>query len=359
MTTAIRNARLAALVTGDPRWAALVARDSSTDGTFVYSVRTTGVYCRPSCPSRRPRPENVRFHATPAAAAAARFRPCKRCRPTEASLAQRQVAKVTTACRLIESSPRAPGLEALAAKVGMSMFHFHRVFKAVTGLTPREYAVAHRAGRVRRMLGPSRSVTRTIYESGYNSNARFYADAGKALGMTPGAYRAGGASVEIRFAIGECSLGSILVASTTRGVCAILMGDDPERLARDFQEGFPHAVLIGGDPGFERLVARVVGLVEAPRLGLDLPLDVLGTVFQHRVWRALRGIPAGKTATYSDIAKRIGSPKSARAVASACATNSLAVAIPCHRVVRRDGAVSGYRWGVERKRALLEREASA
>ena len=359
MSVATRNFQLAAETTGDPRWAAVVARDASADGTFVYSVRTTGVYCRPSCPARHARPENVRFHASPAAAAAAGFRPCKRCKPTEASLVERHAATVTKACRLIETLPTAPGLEALAADAGMSMFHFHRVFKAVTGLTPREYALAHRGRRVRKELGRSSTVTRAIYESGYNSNARFYADARQVLGMTPSAYRAGGVSAEIHFAIGECSLGSILVASTGRGVCAILMGDDPEQLARDFQQRFPRAELIGDDPAFERLVAMVVGFVEAPGLGLDLPLDVQGTAFQHRVWRALREIPPGRTATYAEVARRIGSPKSVRAVANACATNALAVAIPCHRVVRRDGAVSGYRWGVERKRALLEREASA
>jgi AraC family transcriptional regulator of adaptative response/methylated-DNA-[protein]-cysteine methyltransferase len=359
MSIATRNSQLAAETAADPRWAAVVARDASADGTFVYSVRTTGVYCRPSCPARHARPENVRFHTTSAAAVAAGFRPCKRCKPTEASLVERHAASVTKACRLIESLPTAPGLEALAAEAGMSMFHFHRVFKAATGLTPREYAVAHRGRRVRKELGRSSTVTRAIYESGYNSNARFYAEARQVLGMTPTAYRAGGASAEIRFAIGECSLGSILVASTGRGVCAILMGDDPEQLARDFQQRFPRAALIGGDPDFERLVAMVVGFVEAPGLGLDLPLDVQGTAFQHRVWRALREIPPGRTATYAEIARRIGSPKSVRAVANACATNALAVAIPCHRVVRRDGSVSGYRWGVERKRALLEREASA
>jgi AraC family transcriptional regulator of adaptative response/methylated-DNA-[protein]-cysteine methyltransferase len=272
---------------------------------------------------------------------------------------EQHATKVTQACRLIDSSSRMPSLEQLARHVGLSVFHFHRVFKAVTGLTPRAYGIAHRAKRVRKELGRNRTVSRAIYESGYNSNARFYGESQQVLGMTPTAYRAGGADAEIRFAIGECSLGSILVAASERGVCAILLGDDPDALARDLQDRFPRATLIGGDAEFEGLVARVVGFIEAPALGLDLPLDVRGTAFQQRVWQALREIPPGSTASYGEIASRIGSPNSVRAVAGACAANTLAVAIPCHRVVRTDGSLSGYRWGVERKRALLEREASA
>ncbi len=359
MSVSAKAAQRAAETTNDPRWASVVARDAGADGAFVYSVRTTGVYCRPSCAARSARPENVRFYATGADAASAGFRPCKRCKPDQPSLVEQHAARVTEACRLIESSPRAPSLEKLAEHAEMSAFHFHRVFKAVTGVTPREYAIAHRGKRVRKELGRSSTVTRAIYESGYNSNGRFYAESQQVLGMTPTDYRAGGANAEIRFAIGECSLGSILVASSEQGVCAILLGDDPEKLARDFQERFPRATLIGGDTEFEQFVAKVVGFVEAPGLGLDLPLDVQGTAFQHRVWRALREIPAGKTASYADIASRIGSPASVRAVAQACGANALAVAIPCHRVVRHDGALSGYRWGVERKRALLAREAHA
>ncbi len=239
----------------------------------------------------------------------------------------------------------------------MSTYHFHRVFKSITGVTPKAYAAAHRATRVRTELARAASVTHAIFDAGYNSNARFYEKSNALLGMTPSDYRKGGTNAQIRFAIGECSLGAILVACSERGVCAILLGDDADALARDLQDRFPQASLIGGDGEFERLVARVVGFVEAPQLGLDLPLDVRGTAFQQRVWQALREIPAGKTASYSDVATRIGAPKSVRAVAQACAANRLAVAIPCHRVVRNDGALSGYRWGVERKRALLEREA--
>ncbi|HEX2218905.1 MAG TPA: bifunctional DNA-binding transcriptional regulator/O6-methylguanine-DNA methyltransferase Ada [Gemmatimonadales bacterium] len=344
--------------TTDSRWAAVIARDAGADGTFFYSVRTTGVYCRPSCGARRPRPENVRFHATREDAEQAGFRPCKRCRPDRPSLAEQHTATVTEACRLIENSPRPPALEELAAGAGLSPFHFHRVFKAITGVTPRAYAAAHRGERVRRELGRAPTVTAAIYDSGYSSNGRFYDETGRLLGMTPTEFRSGGANAEIRFAVGECSLGSILVASSERGVCAILLGDDPEALIRDLEDRFPRATLIGGDGAFEQLVARVVGFVESPGIGLDLPLDVRGTAFQQRVWRALRDIPAGATASYREIAERIGSPRSVRAVAHACAANPLAVAIPCHRVVRSDGGVSGYRWGVERKRALLQSEAA-
>lgn len=347
---------LAAATVSDPRWAAVVARDRKADGRFVYSVKTTGVYCRPSCGARPARPENVAFHATAAAAERAGFRPCKRCRPGEPSLAERNAARVARLCRFIESAPQAPALEELAKRSGMSPYHLHRVFKAVTGLTPRAYAAAHRAKRIRDGLDRSGTVTDAIYGAGYNSSGRFYEQSNGLLGMTPARYRAGGPDTGIRFAIGQCSLGAILVAASERGVCAILMGDDPGQLARDLQDRFPRANLMGGDARFEKLVARVVGLVEAPGLGLDLPLDVRGTAFQQRVWQALREIPAGATTTYTRLARRIGAPKSVRAVAGACAANALAVAIPCHRVVRSDGGLSGYRWGVERKRALLARE---
>ncbi|MGH8586603.1 MAG: bifunctional DNA-binding transcriptional regulator/O6-methylguanine-DNA methyltransferase Ada [Gammaproteobacteria bacterium] len=354
-----KNETLAAATVSDPRWAAVVARDPKADGKFFYSVKTTGVYCRPSCAARAAKPENVAFHLTSADAERAGFRPCKRCHPDQPSLAEQHASRVAELCRLIEDAEQVPSLDELASHAGMSAFHLHRVFKAITGLTPKTYAAAHRAKRVRAELDRSSTVTEAIYDAGYNSNGRFYEKSNALLGMTPTNYRAGGANTEIRFAIGECSLGSILVAQSERGVCAILMGDDPEELAHDLQDRFPRANLIGGDTEFEQLVAKVVGFVEAPSLGLDLPLDVRGTVFQQRVWQALREIPAGETVSYAEIAKRIGSPKSVRAVAQACGANTLAVAIPCHRVVRNDGGLSGYRWGVERKRALLEREANA
>jgi AraC family transcriptional regulator of adaptative response/methylated-DNA-[protein]-cysteine methyltransferase len=341
----------------DPRWAAVVARDSKSDGRFVYSVRTTGVYCRPSCPSRLARPENVRFHATCADAERAGFRPCKRCRPNEPALVEQQAKKVAEICRVIEASATVPSLEELAARAGLSTFHFHRVFKAITGLTPKAYAAAHRARRVRNELRRDRSVTEAIFDAGFNSSGRFYESAEPMLGMTPTEFCAGGRNARIRFAVGECSLGSILVASSQKGVCAISLGEDPDALVRDLQDRFPRAELIGGDAEFEQLVAKVVSFVESPALGLDLPLDVRGTAFQQRVWQALRKIPAGTTVSYSEIAKRIGAPRAVRAVAQACAANTLAVAIPCHRVVRNDGGLSGYRWGVERKRALQQAEA--
>jgi AraC family transcriptional regulator of adaptative response/methylated-DNA-[protein]-cysteine methyltransferase len=354
-----RNERLLAATLSDSRWAAVAARDRAADGKFCYSVRTTGVYCRPSCAARAPRPWNVAFHATPAAAERAGFRPCRRCRPDRTSPEEERAAAVARLCRLIEEAERPPALAELAERAGLSAGHLHRVFREVTGLTPRAYAAAHRARRVRRELERSETVTAAFHRAGYGSSGRFYEESSRVLGMTPASYRAGGAGEEIRFAVGECSLGSILVARSERGVCAILLGDDPDALARDLEDRFPRAEIIGGDAGFERLVARVVGFVEAPRLGLDLPLDVRGTAFERRVWEALSAVPAGGTASYEEIARRIGSPRSARAVARACAANPLAVAIPCHRVVRKDGGLAGYRWGVERKRALLERESGA
>ncbi len=341
----------------DSRWEAVIVRDPDADGTFYYAVTTTGVYCRPSCGARLPRRENVLFHNTRKEAEDAGFRPCKRCKPDASSLDEQHTAKIIAACRFIEESPEVPGLQQLADRAGLSTFHFHRLFKAITGLTPRGFAAAYKAKRLRDELTRSSTVTEAIYDAGYNSNSRFYEVSNEVLGMTPSKYRSGGAHTAIRFAVGECSLGSILVASSDRGICAILLGDDPDSLTRELQDRFKHADLIGGDTDFEQLVARVVGFVEAPALGMDLPLDIRGSAFQERVWQALRDIPAGATVSYGDVAARIGSPKSVRAVAQACGANMLAVAIPCHRVVRSDGALSGYRWGVERKRTLLEREA--
>ena len=346
----------AAPVEHDARWARIVARDKCADGEFWYSVATTGVYCRPSCPSRLAKPRNVQLHDSIAAARAAGFRPCKRCKPDDLSQDAEQAALAARACRLIESSEELPSLAELAASAGLSPGYFHRLFKAQTGLTPRAYAAAHRGARVRTELEKAQSVTDAIYGAGFNSNGRFYEQSSALLGMTPTRFRNGGAEETIRFAIGECSLGSILAASSEKGVVAILLGDDPEALVHDLQDRFPKAQLVGGDREYETLVAGVVGLVEAPGLGHALPLDVRGTAFQQRVWQALREIPAGHTATYSDIAHSIGQPEAVRAVAGACAANPLAIAIPCHRVVRSDGSLSGYRWGVDRKRRLLDRE---
>lgn len=340
-------------------WTAVRARDRDYDGKFYYSVATTGVYCRPSCPARLANRENVAFHASCADAEKAGFRPCKRCEPTEPSLHDRYAEKVAEACRLIEEAEEPPRLDDLARAMGLSTFHFHRIFKAIAGVTPKAYAVAHRQKRVRENLKRSRSVTEAIHEAGFNSSGRFYANSDEVLGMTPRDFRSGGTHADMRFAVGECSLGSILVAASDKGIAAILFGDDPETLVHDLEDRFPNANLIGGDRAFEDVMAKVVGLVEAPEVGLDLPLDMRGTAFQHRVWRALREIPVGTTATYSEIAEKIGMPKAVRAVAAACAANKIAVAIPCHRVVRNDGSLSGYRWGVERKRKLLDREAGS
>ncbi|MHB8268711.1 bifunctional DNA-binding transcriptional regulator/O6-methylguanine-DNA methyltransferase Ada [Bradyrhizobium sp.] len=344
-------------VASDPRWARIVARDRTADGHLWYSVVTTGVYCRPSCPSRSANPKNVQLHDTLEDAMATGFRPCKRCNPDGPSAEAENVAIVARACRLIEESEEEPSLTYLAAAVGRSPSYFHRRFKAVTGLTPKGYAAAHRAAKVRERLANGNSVTEAIYDAGFNSSGRFYEKSTGMLGMTPSQYRAGGANEEIRFAVGETSLGAILVASSKKGVAAILLGSDPNELVRELQDRFRKARLIGADKDYEDLVARVVGFIEAPALGLDLPLDVRGTVFQRRVWQALQEVPIGQTASYTEIAQRIGSPNAIRAVAGACAANHLAVVIPCHRVVRNDGSLSGYAWGVERKQALLTREA--
>lgn len=340
----------------DPRWAAVVARDARADGRFWYSVASTGVYCRPSCGARTPRPENVRFHASAAEAEQAGFRPCQRCRPDLPPLAQRHARLVAELCRHIEQAETAPTLAELARKVDLSPAHLHRLFKSVTGLTPRAYLAAHRAGRVREALAQAASVTEAFMEAGYGSSGRFYEQSDAVLGMTPRAFRAGGEDAEVRFALGQCSLGAILVAESERGICAISLGNDAETLLQELQDRFPRATLIGADAAFERRVAQIVGLVEAPGTGTDLPLDIRGTAFQQRVWQALRDIPAGSTVSYAELARRVGSPEAVRAVGSACAANVLAVAIPCHRVVRSDGGLSGYRWGVERKQALLARE---
>ncbi len=342
----------------DPRWERLRNRDSSECGSFVYGVVTTGVYCRPGCPSRLPREENIRFFASREEAEQAGFRPCKRCQPDCAALAERHAEAISKACALIEAAEGKPDFDAVAAAVGMSRHHFHRIFKQATGVTPGAWLKALRKARTLKGLSRAGTVTEAIYNAGYSSSSRFYETCAPELGLKPSAFKKGGAGEVIRFAVGECSLGSILVAATAHGICAIELGDSPETLVKAFQDRFPNAELKGGDADFQRVVGHVIGLIEEPKRAFDLPLHVRGTAFQQRVWEVLRSIPPGETMTYAEVAAKAGCPSAVRAVASAIASNSHAVAIPCHRVIRTGGALSGYRWGVERKAALLKREGA-
>ncbi|MDA0821672.1 MAG: bifunctional DNA-binding transcriptional regulator/O6-methylguanine-DNA methyltransferase Ada [Proteobacteria bacterium] len=346
MSVLAKNLTTAASV-DDPRWIAVQERDPQADGRFYYAVKTTGVYCRPSCAARLARIENVSFYSTCEQAEAAGYRACLRCKPDQRSVRECNADRVAQACAILDQCDEALSLDELASRVDMSPYHFHRVFKSATGLTPRQYAAECRANRVRKSLAGPGSVTTAIFDAGYSSSSRFYERSDDFLGMTPSDYRAGGTNVEIRFAIGECVFGTILAAASDRGVCAILLGSDPQALLEELQDRFGQAQLIGADPIFESVIAKVIRFVEAPAAGLDLPLDVGGTIFQRRVWHALAKIPLGETMSYAEVANSIGAPKSARAVA-----------IPCHRVVRSDGGISGYRWGVEVKRQLLEREAA-
>lgn len=345
------------LTATNPRYLAIKNRDHSRDGGFFYAVVTTGVFCYPSCAAKTPRPEHVEIFATAAAATQAGFRACKRCRADQPPPAHREVAWVTKLCRHIEAATTPPTLVQLAELAGKHPSHVRRVFVKTTGLTPRAYATQVRAKRLRAQLSGQVDVSRALHQAGFGSDSRLYAHANKILGMKPRAYRSGTAEEAITFAVGQCSLGAFLVASTTTGVCEISLGDDPQRLLEEFMQRFGGSELRGSDPEFERRVALVVGLLDEPtRSPGQLPLDIRGTIFQRRVWDALTKIKPGTRATYGEIAAAIGRPKAARAVARACATNRLAVAIPCHRVVRCDGRVSGYRWGIERKRELLTRE---
>ena len=340
----------------DQRWQAVAARDKLADGAFYYSVATTGVYCRPGCAARLPRREHVRFHDSPTDAERAGFRACKRCRPNALSLAARQQELVAAACKLIDEARESIDLSSLSKSLDISPTHLHRLFKAATGLTPKAYAAARRMNRTTHELSQGNSVTAAIHHGGFQSAGRFYATSSSQLGMTPAKYRAGGKDAAIRFAIGPCWLGLVLVATTDIGVCAIALGNDADQLVRDLHERFSHAKIERGDRNFELLIAQVIGYIERPAAGLDLPLDIQGTAFQRRVWELLRNIPFGQTITYTELATRLGQPSAVRAVASACAANTIAVAIPCHRVIRTDGSLSGYRWGVERKAALLAHE---
>lgn len=340
------------------RWAAVARRAPEADGAFLYAVKTTGVYCRPACPSRRPNRGNVVYFPTPVDAERAGFRACRKCRPGAADDGPtRRARPVLRACQIIEAADTPPALAELAEAVGLSPFYFHRLFKQVTGVTPKGYAAARRAERLRQGLAAGKPVTAAIYGAGFGSAGRCYASTGDLLGMPPSAYRGGAAGVHVGYVTAPCALGWVLVAATDRGVCAIELDDTPARLRARLAARFPKAVLTAAGPDFADRLRRVVAFIEAPTVrGLDLPLDIRGTAFQHQVWTALRSIPPGQTATYVELAARLGRPSAARAVARACASNPLAVAIPCHRAVGSDGSLTGYRWGVGRKRALLERE---
>lgn len=341
------------------RWNALTQRNSAAEGTFFYGVRTTGVVCRPGCPSRLPKRDNVEFFASISAAQGAGYRPCKRCVPGGTSARQRQEDIIVSACRRLEEAETPPTLAVLAAEAGLSPAHFQRRFRAAVGLSPRQYASAHQARRFRASLETGETITDALYSAGFNSSSCAYAQAREHLAMTPTAYRKGAPGKSIRYSIAPCYLGWMVVAATDRGICAIEFGDEPALLPAQLQRRFPKAQLIPADGECAALVEDVIRFIEQPGHGPELPLDIQGTAFQQRVWQALRDIPPGATASYAEIAARIGSPGGGRAVAGACAANSLAVVIPCHRVVRGSGALSGYRWGVERKRALLLKEGTA
>ncbi len=339
------------------RWEAVVERAAEADGHFFYGVSTTGIYCRPVCASRLPNRENVHFFDDAPAAEAAGYRPCKRCNPGSSGEVDASVQAIVQACRIIEEAETPPSLEELAGAVGLSKYHFHRLFKKITGITPKQYASEIRAGRVRDELQKEPAVTDAIYNAGFESSSRFYETAGASLGMKPREYSSGGAGQSIRYAIVQSYLGWVLIASTAQGICRIDFDDSPQPLRDRLQSSFPQADLQAGDAGFEEIVRRVLRFLERPQKGLELPLDIQGTAFQQRVWSALREIPAGSTASYAEVAARIGRPSASRAVAGACAANKIAVAVPCHRVVRSDGGLGGYRWGLARKRQILQQEA--
>ncbi len=339
------------------RWQAIVARDKQADSHFVYAVPSTGIYARPSAASRRPNKGHVRYFDTAKQAEQAGFRASRHKHADRQQQSDQRHDLIVQACRLIETQNPAPKLEELADSLGISPYHFHRIFKAQTGLTPHAYAKAHRSQRLRHELDKAgQSITDAIYEAGYGTHSQFYDESHTMLGMPAKTFRKQGQGSIIRFAIAQCSLGALLVAESERGICAISLDDDPKSLLEQLQDRFKAAELIGADPQFNKRVAQVVAMVEEPAVGLSLPLDIQGTAFQQRVWELLRHIPVGQTLSYTELAERLGMPNGARAVARACASNTLAIVIPCHRVVRQSGDLAGYRWGLERKKTLLERE---
>ena len=344
----------------DARWRAVVERDPRADGSFFYAVSTTGVFCRPSCGARTPLRKNVSFYGEASEAERAGFRACKRCNPESTPPQQHHKELVVEACRLIERAEKEPTLGELSQALGLSPYHFSRVFKRMVGVTPKQYAIAHRSRVAAMNLKTSKDVTSAIYESGYGASSRFYESARRRHGMTATDIRKGGDGIEIRYAFGDSSLGLVAVAATKKGICAVLFGASQQELTGDLKERFPKAVLEVAEAGsdFERWLVQTLDYLEGETKPFDLPLDVRGTAFQELVWRALREIPEGHTVSYGKIAERVGRSRSARAVARACAANPVAVIIPCHRVVGSEGALRGYRWGMERKRRLLDREST-
>ena len=342
----------------DERWQAVVERDRSAEGQFVLAVHTTGIFCRPGCPARTPKRENVTFFDTTTEAIRAGYRPCKRCKPTGESISEHQQHIVDEARRLIESSDTRMTLHELAAAVGMSPWHLQRLFKAQTGLSPAQYQSSHRSSRLRAGIAEAPSVTHALHDAGYGSSSQFYASATKELGMTPSVYRAGGAGQRIRYGIASTWLGYLLVAATDRGICSLQMGESEEEMRERLLATFPNAELVDDDDDFARTIEQVVAVAEHPGSFASIPVDAHGTAFQHRVWNALRQIPAGSTRSYSEVAEAIGAPNAVRAVAKACADNPVPLLVPCHRVIGKNGKLTGYRYGIARKQALLEREAT-
>nr|WP_318380285.1 bifunctional DNA-binding transcriptional regulator/O6-methylguanine-DNA methyltransferase Ada [uncultured Enterobacter sp.] len=338
------------------RWQAVLDRNPDADGHFIFAVVTTGIYCRPSCRARHALRENVRFYPDADSARAAGFRPCKRCQPDHPTVGQHRLDKIAKACRLLEQDAPVT-LEVLAQQVAMSPYHFHRLFRATTGMTPKAWQQAFRAERLRQTLAEGTRITDAVLAAGFPDSSSYYRHADRALGMTAQQYRSGGRETTVRYALERCTLGRCLVAESERGICAILLADSDDQLLAELARCFPYAQRGEGDEAFARRVHQVIAVLDNPRNTLALPLDLRGTAFQRQVWQALCQIPVGETVSYQRVAEIIGKPQAVRAVASACAANTLAVVIPCHRVLRVNGALSGYRWGLARKAQLLAREA--
>lgn len=355
----VSSANANALLSDSQRWQVLLQRDASADGAFVYAVKTTGIYCRPGCSSRRPQRQNVTFFETPEAAEQAGFRPCKRCQPHRISPTRQLTDTMVRICQLIEASDQALSLAELAGYAGLSPHYFQRQFKKIIGVTPKQYGVAHRAQRVKSQLQETKTVTEAVYGAGFETSSNFYDQSVGLLGMTPSQYKQGAQGVAINFTIQPCWLGLVLVAATPNGICAIALGDSADALRAELQANFPKAQIAESDRAFEQWVAQVLSLIETPQPAGDLPLDIQGTAFQQQIWQTLQAIPPGTTVSYGDLAQRIGNPRAVRAVARACASNRLAVVVPCHRVVGSNGDLRGYRWGRDRKQALLDKEAAS